>query len=166
MLLSIDPNQALVHFANSSTIYPISNDVSYASFSLNHQAYLVAITSLIIKPQTFSQVVKSEKWREAMRKEINALEQNGSWTLESLPLGKRAMDFKRVYKIKYKHDGTIEHYKARLVAKDFMQIEGLDYHKTFAHVAKLVTIRVLLAVASVIMTLKKEGKGMETVLLS
>ncbi|GKV50492.1 hypothetical protein SLEP1_g57195 [Rubroshorea leprosula] len=101
-----------------------------------------------------------------MRKEITALEQNGSWTLESLPPGKRAMNFKRVYKIKCKQDGTIKRYKARLVAKDFTQIEGLDYHKTFAHVAKLVTVRVLLLVASMIMTLKKEGKGMETALLS
>ncbi|GKV03503.1 hypothetical protein SLEP1_g15792 [Rubroshorea leprosula] len=101
------------------------------------------------EPKTFTHAVKSEHWQEAMRKDITALEQNGTWTLERLPLGKQAIDSKWVYKIKYNQDGTVERYKARLVAKGFTQIEGLDYHETFAPVAKLVTVRVLLAVASI-----------------
>ncbi|GKV48664.1 hypothetical protein SLEP1_g55465 [Rubroshorea leprosula] len=83
-----------------------------------------------------------------MQKEITALEQNGTWTIETLPPGKRAIDSKWVYKIKYKADGTIERYKSRLVAKGFTQIEGLDYHETFAPITKLVTVRVLLVIAS------------------
>ncbi|GKV35227.1 hypothetical protein SLEP1_g43529 [Rubroshorea leprosula] len=84
-----------------------------------------------------------------MEDEINALEKNNTWTLETLPPGKRAIGCKWVYKIKYKADGTIEQYKARLVAKGFTQVEGLDYHDTFALVAKLVTVRCLLAVAAI-----------------
>lgn len=145
---SIDPNQVTLQLANSGTPYPLSNHFSYNSFSPNHQAYLAAITSFD-EPKTFSQAVKSEHWREAMRKAIPALEQNRTWTLEPLSLGKQAIDSKWVYKIKYKQDGTIERYKARLVAKGFTQIEGLDYHETFALVAKLVTVRVLLVVASI-----------------
>ncbi|GKV52700.1 hypothetical protein SLEP1_g59271 [Rubroshorea leprosula] len=72
-----------------------------------------------------------------MRKEITAFEQNGTWTLEQLPPGKQAIDSKWVYKIKYHQDGTVERYKVRLVEKGFTQIEGLDYHETFALVAKL-----------------------------
>ncbi|GKV48080.1 hypothetical protein SLEP1_g54916 [Rubroshorea leprosula] len=121
---SMNPKQAPLHSANSAAI------------------------SSVDEPSSFSQAVKDEKWREAMQKEITALEQNGTWTIETLPLGKRAIDSKWVYKIKYKADGTIERYKARLVAKGFTQIEGLDYHETFAPVAKLVTVRVLLAIAS------------------
>lgn len=67
--------------------------------------------------------------------------------MEELPKGKRAIDSKWVYKIKYKPSGEIERYKAWLVAKGFTQMEGVDFHDTFAPVAKLVTVRSLLAVA-------------------
>ncbi|KAI3681211.1 hypothetical protein L6452_35996 [Arctium lappa] len=67
--------------------------------------------------------------------------------LEHLPEGKRAIDSKWVYKIKYKPNGEVERYKARLMVKGYTQMEGVDFHDTFAPVAKLVTIRTLLAVA-------------------
>ncbi|CAL9023297.1 unnamed protein product, partial [Prunus brigantina] len=81
------------------------------------------------------------KWREAMAAELQALEQNHTWTLTSLPPGKRAIGSRWVYKIKHKSDGSVERYKARLVAKGYTQTEGLDYSETFAPVAKLVTVR-------------------------
>ncbi|CAH9072350.1 unnamed protein product [Cuscuta epithymum] len=87
-------------------------------------------------------------WRAAMQKEIQALEANGTWTLIPLPQGKKLIESKWVYKIKYKPNGDVERYKARLVAKGFTQIEGIDFHETFAPVAKLVTVRCLLAVAA------------------
>nr|GFA09212.1 retrovirus-related Pol polyprotein from transposon TNT 1-94 [Tanacetum cinerariifolium] len=100
------------------------------------------------EPSCFEQATQDEKWRNAMQKEIKALEKNGTWTLEELPKGKRPIDSKCVYKTKFKSNREIERYKARLIAKGCTQREGVDYHETFAPVVKLVTVRTLLAVAT------------------
>lgn len=54
----------------------------------------------------------------AMQKEIEALEANHTWVISDLPTGKRAVDYKWVYKVKFKYDGAIERFKACLVTKD------------------------------------------------
>ncbi|KAL0366874.1 UNVERIFIED_CONTAM: putative mitochondrial protein [Sesamum radiatum] len=67
-----------------------------------------------------------------MNKEILALETNNTWEVTMLPPGKRAIGCKWVYKLKLKDDGIIDRYRARLVAKGYHQIEGVDYVNSFS----------------------------------
>ncbi|XP_019435884.1 PREDICTED: uncharacterized protein LOC109342338 [Lupinus angustifolius] len=92
--------------------------------------------------------MKHDCWRHAIQKELSALNENGTWTLTTLPSTKKAIGCKSVFKIKYKADGSIERHKARLVAKGFTQTEGIDYLETFSPVIKMTTIRVILPLAS------------------
>ena len=80
-----------------------------------------------------------------MDAEIVALEANNSWIVPILPPTKHPIGCKWVYRIKYKTDGSIERYKARLVTKGFTQKEGLDYLETFSPVAKMVSVKCVLA---------------------
>lgn len=134
--------------STKGTLYPISSFLPTAKFSTSYQAFLANICTHQ-EPHTYKQAVLHDHWKEAIAKELHALEQNHTWTLQPLPSGKRAIGYKWVYKVKLKLDGTLDKYKARLVAQGFTQTEGLDYHDTFAPVAKMTTVCCLLAIAAV-----------------
>ncbi|KAK6142115.1 hypothetical protein DH2020_006983 [Rehmannia glutinosa] len=83
-----------------------------------------------------------------MDEEIAALERNQTWELVPKSTDVKPISCKWVYKLKRHSDGSIERHKARLVARGFSQQYGLDYDETFSPVAKLTTVRVLLALAA------------------
>jgi hypothetical protein len=128
--------------------YSLSSVLSYDHFSSTEKFFSLSVSALV-EPTSSIQAVKHEEWREAMDTEIKALELNDTWTVVDLPASKHVIGCKWVYKVKLKSDGTLERYKVRLVAKGYNQREGLDYYETFSHVAKLTTMRTLLAVAAV-----------------
>ena len=81
--------------------------VSCEKFSLPHRHFLAAITAGT-EPKAFAEAVKSPQWHDAMQQEIQALENNGTWSVQVLPPGKRAIGCKWVYRIKYHSNGSIE----------------------------------------------------------
>uniref|UniRef100_A0A2N9FPW0 Reverse transcriptase Ty1/copia-type domain-containing protein n=1 Tax=Fagus sylvatica TaxID=28930 RepID=A0A2N9FPW0_FAGSY len=87
-------------------------------------------------------------WQQVMANELDALHKTHIWDMTTLPPSKFAVGCKWVYKIKTRADGSVERYKARLVARGFTQEYSIDYEETFAPVARLTFVQSLLAVAA------------------
>ena len=133
----------------SSSPYGIFDYLTYSHLHKAYKNYVLAVQATPLEPTSFNQVVQSPDWRATMDNEIAALELNNTWSITSLPLGKILIGCKWVYRIKYHFNGSIERYKARLVAKVYNQREGLDYTDTFSPVAKFVSVRIVLSLAVV-----------------
>ena len=151
-IISPDLSQSTSHSKSGtslvSTRYPLSDYVDTSQLSPSYANFCAIITS-ILEPRFYHEAVKDPKWKEAMNAEIDALVSNNTWSLTPLPPNKKAIGCKWVYRVKYKADGSVERYKARLVAKGFTQQEGLDFTDTFSPVAKLTTVKTLLAIFAV-----------------
>lgn len=99
-------------------------------------------------PIHFDDAVKSEKWRKAMDVEIEAIKRNDTWELTELPEGGKKIGVKWVYKTKFNENGEVDKHKARLVVKGYSQQHGVDYTEVFAPVARMETIRLVVALAA------------------
>ncbi|KAH9764454.1 hypothetical protein KPL70_001531 [Citrus sinensis] len=115
--------------------------------SCSHAQSLPTAITAEVEPAFFAEAVRDPRWRKAMKSGLQALENNNTWTVVSLPPGKRAIGCKWVYWIKYNADGTVERYKACLVILGNKQVKGIDYTETCAPVAKLVIVQTFLVVA-------------------
>jgi histone deacetylase 1/2 len=97
------------------------------------------------EPLNLTEALSDSKWRQAMEEEYNALIENKTWHLVPPSKNKNLIDCKWVYRIKKKADGSIDRYKARLVARGFKKRYVIDYEDTFIHVVKIATIRIVLS---------------------
>jgi hypothetical protein len=79
-----------------------------------------------------------------MEEEINILNKQGTWILEHLPLGRKAVGSRWTFVIKIGPNGVIIHFKARLVAQGFSQIPGIDFDNTFAPTVRQDVLQILL----------------------
>lgn len=82
-----------------------------------------------------------------MEAEFSALQHNDTWSLVPKPPGQNIISCKWVFKVKENPDGTVDKYKARLVARGFTQQYGIDYLEMFSPVVKPATVRLVLSVA-------------------
>jgi len=98
--------------------YPLNFVLSYSNLSPSYKSFVMSFSSHV-EPNTYSEGMKHDCWRKAIQCEISALESNQTWETAILPKNKVGMGCKWVFKIKYKADGTIERYKAKLVAKGY-----------------------------------------------
>ncbi|XP_072060396.1 uncharacterized protein [Arachis hypogaea] len=130
-----------------SSRYPISNYVSSHNLSKTHHTLSVAIASSV-EPKHYEEAIVESCWKDAISAELKALATNKTWTLTHLPIGKKAIGCKWVFKLKLKPDGSVERHKARLVAKGYTQRQGFDFFDTYSPVAKMTTLRLLLALAA------------------
>jgi hypothetical protein len=73
---------------------------------------------------------------------------NGTWEIVKLPPGKHAIGSRWFMKVKFNADGSLDRYKARMVAKGYSQCPGFDFKKTFAPTVRYFTIQIILTIAT------------------
>lgn len=100
-----------------------------------------------IEPKNINEALKDEIWIMAMQEELNQFKSNDVWELVSNPRNVTIIGTKWVFRNKLDENGIVTRNKARLVAQGYNQQEGMDYDKMYAPVARLESIRILLAYA-------------------
>ncbi|GJU42218.1 retrovirus-related pol polyprotein from transposon TNT 1-94 [Tanacetum coccineum] len=100
-----------------------------------------------IEPKNVNEALGDESWIVAMQEELNQFVANDVWELVPQPRNMTIIGTKWVFRNKLDENGVVSQNKARLVAQGYNQQEGIDYDKTYALVARLESIRILLAYA-------------------
>jgi hypothetical protein len=108
-------------------------------------------TTVDADPVTVEDALSSpdrDHWLAGMQKELSTLRKKETWVEATVPRGRKRISTKWVFKKKRDAQGNIATYKARLVARGFSQIKGVDFEETFSPVSRLATLRILLAHAA------------------
>ncbi|KAL1221943.1 Retrovirus-related Pol polyprotein from transposon TNT 1-94 [Cardamine amara subsp. amara] len=136
-----------VYYNNQAVAHPFQNHCTMDQFPKEHQAFLSEIDKHKI-PNSYDEACLYDVWVQAMLEEIKSMVKNETWDEVDKPSKKKLIGCRWVYTIKYTSTGEIERYKARLVAKGYTQKHGVDYTETFAPVAKLHSVRIILSIAT------------------
>jgi hypothetical protein len=103
---------------------------------------------ILFDPRDVRHTLSDSSWVNAMHEELENFERNQVWTLVDPPRDVNVIETKWIFKNKQGEDGEVVRNKDRLVAQGYSQVEGLDFDETFAPVACLEVIRILLAFAA------------------
>src|SRR5690242_12903834 len=104
-----------------------------------------------VTPNSYKEALASpdaKQWQKAMQEEFDAIMRNETFELVPLLQGRKAIGVHWLYKIKLHANGSIDHFKARWVAKGFTQRFGIDYDSTFSLVVRIENLCLLLAFAN------------------
>ncbi|GJZ98742.1 putative RNA-directed DNA polymerase [Tanacetum coccineum] len=126
----------------------------YYGFHIEEDKITDSTLSELDKPANYKEVMatpKADKWKEAMKSKIQSMYDNQVWNLVDTTPGLKTVGCKWIFKKKTDMDGKVHTYKARLVAKGYTQTHRIDYEETFSPVAKIKSIRIMLAIACVFM---------------
>nr|GEV27203.1 retrovirus-related Pol polyprotein from transposon TNT 1-94 [Tanacetum cinerariifolium] len=121
------------------------NQKTLRSQAQNHSNFFCFIST--IEPKNVNEALRDESWVIAMQEELNQFIANDVWDLVPLPKSHTVIGTNWVYKNKLDKNGIVSRNKARLVAQGYKQQEGIDYNETYASIARLEPIRILLAIA-------------------
>nr|GEW86634.1 hypothetical protein [Tanacetum cinerariifolium] len=140
------PTKLSEYVLDEKVKYGIQRHVKYSHLSKENYCFSTNLNKTL-EPSSYYEACTNKDWVSAMNTKMEALNRNDTWVITDLPLNKKPIGCKWIYKIKYKSNGDIERYKARLVAKGYNQREGVDHDETFSPVVKIVTIRCLISMA-------------------
>ncbi|GJW71969.1 retrovirus-related pol polyprotein from transposon TNT 1-94, partial [Tanacetum coccineum] len=101
----------------------------------------------VIEPKNVNEALRDESWVIAMQEELNQFVSNDVWVLVPLPMSQTVIGTKWVFRYKLDKNGIVSRNKARFMAQRYNQQKGIDYDETYAPVARLESIRILLAIA-------------------
>ena len=111
----------------------VANFVSYSYYLLQ------------VEPTKVEEALQDESWVEAMHDELLQFQRNNVWTLVPRLEGEHIIGTKWIFRNKTDEEGNVIRNKARLVAQGYFQMEEVDYDETFAPVARMESIKILLA---------------------
>jgi len=154
MLDLYDPNlhRALTTDSRGDTeINPAPNAPNQLQQTLTPNMRLQELTSIASKapktPNSYKDALTSPNathWQKAMQEEFKALMHNGTYILVPLLQGRKPIGAQWLYKVKLHTNGSINHYKARWVAKGFTQRFSINYNSTFSPVVQIKNLQLLL----------------------
>ena len=93
----------------------------------------------------------ADSWQSGIVEAYQSIQEAGTCTvhdMSDLPAGRQPGGSKQVFKIKHNADGSVQRYKAQIVAKGYFQIKALDYDETFAPVTRYYSLRLIIALVS------------------
>ena len=135
------PPEDIVGNLNEITLRKRTVDKCVANF-VSYSCYLSQV-----EPTKVEDTLHDESWVEAMHDELLQFQRNDIWTLVPKPEGEHIIGTKWIFSNKTDEEGNVIHNKAQLVAQGYSQMEGVDYDETFAPVARMESIRILLTLA-------------------